>query len=399
MFLSLTGCGEDRTYKYLELTQENQWIFENMKSVYLWNDSLKEPSRKTFFASTNVFFSSILQKDDKFSFFTDSVHSPGYGITYSIFRDPLGIQKSKSYALVLFVQPGSVADIAGVKRGTWISRVGKNNLNSSNFGYLDGGEATELYTWNIELDEESMEYIWEAADTLYMNAAAETVPTDIYLDSIYTQRGHKIGYMVYNGFTVESKKHLNDVLLNFKSNEITDLVIDLRYNNRGCIDVANEFASMIIPEQYSKNTFCRLEYNNMNSYRDTTFLFDKNSVLSFEKLYIIAGEQTRGAAETFIYALRNTLGYSNVIVVGETTFGENVITETLESPYGFSINPVVAYISNENGTYSYSEGIEPNYHLNELADFYNIHKLGSLQEYMLYNVFYLIINGTLPQNV
>ena len=45
----------------------------------------------------------------------------------------------------------------------------------------------------------------------------------------------------------------------------------------------------------------------------------------------------------------------------------------------------------------YPYGITPNHTINELDDLYNIHKLGSTQEYLLYNTIYYIVNGTFPQ--
>ena len=48
MLMLACGCGEDRTYEYLELTQDNQWIFDCMQQNYLWNDSIHEPKRQDF---------------------------------------------------------------------------------------------------------------------------------------------------------------------------------------------------------------------------------------------------------------------------------------------------------------------------------------------------------------
>ena len=396
--MCLIGCGEDRTYEYLELTQENQWIFQKMQDVYLWNDSIKYPRRQTFFAKENTFFESLLQKEDNFSHFTDSATSTGYGINYTILRDPLNIQKSKYYALVLFVEPGSPAAAAGLKRGDWITKIGKNSINSSNYGYLDRGEATTLYTSKITLDEENMEYIWQNADTLQLNAATTLSSCNLYLDTVYTQRNHKIGYMVYNGFSQESKEKTNTAIEKFKQQNITELIIDLRYNNSGSISVATELAGMLVTADNVGKIFCKLAHNNLNSEQDTTYRYTTANTLSLNKLYIISGTATRGAAETFICALQNTLGYNNTTVIGENTVGENIATQTFESPYNFTISPAVAFIENGEGANMYPNGITPNYTINELTNFYNIYNIGNTQEYLLYNTVYYIVNGTFPPN-
>ena len=395
--MCLIGCGEDRTYEYLELTQENQWIFQKMQEVYLWNDSIKKPNRQSFFSKSNTFFTSLLEKKDKYSHFTDSATNTNYGINYTVLRDPLNIDRSKYYALVLFVEPGSPAEKAGLKRGNWINKVGKNNISSSNYGYLDRGEATTFNTSNIILDEENMEYTWIEADTLQMETATTLSSCGLYLDTIYTQRNHKIGYMVYNSFSQESKEKTSAAIEKFKQQNITELIVDLRYNNGGSISVASELASMIVSAENAGKTFCKLTHNILNSEQDTVYKYTPANTLSLSKVYIICGTTTRGAAETFISAIQNTLGYNNAIVIGEKTVGENIETQSFESPYNFIINPATAFIDNGEGESMYPEGISPNYTVNELSDIYNIHKLGSTQEYMLYNTIHYIVSGSFPQ--
>lgn len=395
--LFLIGCGEDRTYEYLELTQENQWIYQKMQDIYLWNDSIKEPKRQTFFGKSDVFLKSLLYKEDKISQFTDSATNTGYGINYTVIRDPLNIERSKYYALVLFVEPGSPAYQAGLERGDWIRAVGEKSISSSNYGYLDRGGATTLYTSKIILNEENMEYSWQESDTLSMSTATTLSSCDLYLDTLYTQRDHRIGYMVYNSFSSEGKEKTLAALEKFKQQNITELIIDLRYNTGGSISAAAELASAIIPTDNAGKDFCSLRYNNLHSDQDTTYKYTPTNTLSLNKIYIISGTSTRGAAETFISALQTTLGYNNAIVIGEKTVGENILTQQFESPYNFIINPATAFIENSEGESMPPYGITPNHTINELDDLYGIHNLGSTQEYILYSTIYYIINGSFPQ--
>ena len=397
LLMFLSSCGEDRTYEYLELTQENQWIYEKMQDVYLWSDSTKRPDRKSFFAKESTFFQSLLQRNDRFSHFADSAISTSYGLSYAIMRDPLGVQKSKSFALVLFVEPGSPAANAGLKRGDWITKIGKYALNASNYGYLDRGGAASVFTSRIVLDEESMEYVWQEGDTLQMGAATTLSPIDVYVDTVYSQRGRKIGYLVCNSFSADGKEAILSSIENFKQQNVGELIIDLRYNRGGSIAVAAEAASMIVPAENVGDTFCKLAYNSLNSNRDTIYKYVQSNTLSLGKVYIICGAETRGAAEAFIAALRTALGYNNVAVIGETTAGEYVATETIESPYNFSITPAVAFVENGDGASLYGAGVVPGYTMDELSDFYRIYNLGNTQEYMLYNTIYYIVNGSFPQ--
>ena len=397
LLMFLSSCGEDRTYEYLELTQENQWIYEKMQDVYLWSDSMKRPDRKSFFAKESTFFQSLLHRTDRYSHFADSATSTSYGLGYAIMRDPLGVQRSKNYALVLFVEPGSPAANAGLKRGDWITKIGKYVLNASNYGYLDRGDAASVFTSRIVLDEESMEYVWQDGDTLQMGAATTLSPIDVYVDTVYSQRGRKIGYLVCNGFSTDGKEAILSSMEKFKQQNIGELIIDLRYNRGGSIAVAAEAASMIIPAENVGGTFCKLAYNSLNSDRDTIYKYVQSNTLSLNKVYIICGAETRGASEAFIAALRKALGYNNVAVIGETTAAEYVATETIESPYNFSITPAAAFVEGGDGANLYGAGVVPGYTMDELSDFYRIYNLGNTQEYMLYNTIYYIVNGSFPQ--
>ena len=199
----LISCGEDRTGEYLEMTQENQWIYSTMKDVYLWGEEIKQPEHSQFFSNTSKFFSSLLNKNDKVSYFTDTIKNESYGILATFMRDPIAEQPSKVYALTLFVEPGSPADIAGVKRGTWISGVDGKELTISNTNILISGNAIKLTTEKIDYNDEEMRYFWEQSDTLNMGNATEITNHNILFDTIYSIRDKKAGYILCNSFNGE----------------------------------------------------------------------------------------------------------------------------------------------------------------------------------------------------
>lgn len=391
------SCGEDRTHEYLEKTEENQWILAQMKEYYLWSDSMTKPKQNEFFGSSSNFFYKLLYKNDNSSYMIDSAAATSYGISFAIMRDPLGIKANKYYALVLFVEPGSPAEQAGVKRGTWISRVGNRDITQSNAGYLERGNATALCTWHIDMDEESMEYIWLAGDTLEIETATETKSAPLYMDSIYNVRNHKIGYIVYNRFEKEeSQNNIEAVFSKFMSQGVTELILDLRYNSGGSVEEAARIASHLVPSSMQGNTFCEIVRNKNNSEENISYTFSSTTPFETGMIYLLTTEATRGTAEAFAASLQQSIGREKVVIVGENTAGDIFCTETFVSPYNFTISPATGYIYTGNGNILSQYGLHANYTVNELAQFYKIYPLGEEQEYLLYNTFYLIINGTLP---
>ena len=394
---ALFSCGEDRTYEYNELTKENQWIYSQMKESYLWGDSIKKPGQKEFFAAPTKFFKSLLVAGDGASFFTDTTSAVSYGFSFATMRDPLGERPSKVYALVLYVEPGSPAHVAGLERGMWISSVGGKALStSSNSQLLSGGE-TVLVTEYIDNNDE--EYCWAGADTIQLPAAVEINPGSIVIDTIYNVRDRRVGYILCNNFNGDNfVAEIERIIGDFCSADVTDVVIDLRYNTGGSVANASLFASALVPNTSVGTTFCELK--GKNSTNDTTYCYTEQAFgLGDKNVYIITGAATKGTAQLFAESLNATRSMYDLLVLGSNGTVTSLYTEPIASPYGFTINPAVAYIYSSTGNRLPTTGVKVDYHLEELSNITAIQQLGNTQEQMLFNVLYLIVNGTLPNTV
>lgn len=391
----LVSCGEDRRDEYLEMTAENQWIYSQMKERYLWGEEIGEPERKEFFDTPSKFFKSLLQSHDKASFLADSASVLSYGMRTAVMRDPLGEKRNRYYALALFVEPGSPADLAGIKRGTWIESIDGKALTSSSGNTLASGEGAEITTQAMEYNDEEERYFWGSRDTLTLHHAMPATVEAIYLDSIYSVRNNKIGYIVCNSLSrEETAERFNDILTRFAQQQVTDIVLDMRYCNGGEIGNAAKIASMFVPSSLGGTPFATLADKNSN---ETPVNYTEQAInLSDKKLYIITSRDTKGIAELFIASVNASREMYDVMIAGMPTAGLNVMTEAIESPYGFTINPAVAELYLSNGSALSSSGVEPDYPINELDEVKQFHQIGSEQEYILRSIEYLIVNGSMP---
>lgn len=388
------SCGEDRTHEYYEKTEENQWTYSKMKEVYLWRDKITEPKRTTFFSTTKKFFNSLIYSGDKVSYFTDTISAGSYGVTFTVMRDPIGVRPSKVYALALMVEPGSPADIAGVKRGTWISSVGGYAFTTTRYSMLQSGGNTNLVTETIEFDDETQKYYWEAGDTLQMNASVNYTELALHLDSIYTVRSKRIGYLVLSNFNGDDfTQHSQDALQRLADGDAEEVIIDLRYCSGGSIANAASLASSFVPSELHGTPFCMLA--DVDGEIDTTYCYtQQQTTLEGKKLYLITGSQTTGVAELFATALNKSLPMYDLLTFGAKSAGANVVTEKFESPYGFSINPATNQVLLADSTLL--QAMTPDYSVNELEQPVMVYPLGNEQEQMLYSIFYLASNGMLP---
>ncbi len=395
--LFFVNCGEDRTYEYLEITKENQWIYAEMKESYLWRDSIKPLSNKNFFGNSQTFFKNLLYKTDKTSYFTDTIPATSYGISFTTMRDPLGIKASDIYALVLAVDNESPAYKAGIRRGTWISKSGKHSISLGNNSFLQQGDSVVLYTKKINFNDETATYEWQDGDTLKIEPSTQVSTPAISLDTIYTVREKVVGYIVCNRFDGEDYLlEMQNILSQFNNEGVKELIIDLRYNSGGSLNSAVTVAGMLLPTDKDGSVFGKLTYSleddNNNEYIVTT-----NPIIpELENIYILSTGITRGVAEAFIAGMRNA--DNRVRVLGKSTMGDNLYTEAIESPYRFFINPVVARLCSPDGNLLPSEGVYADFLVDELTQLQRVYPLGDQQEYMLYSTIHLISTGTVPQS-
>lgn len=394
----MLSCGEDRTQEFFDQTKENQWTYKTMKTHYLWKDQIKPQERSKFFVPESNFFTSLLYKSDKASFFTSAVKDGDYGISSVLMRDPILVSPSKVYALVIFVEPGSPADVAGIKRGMWISAISGNKLSMSSTKDLQSGGEIALATEYIEYDDENNPF-WVESDTLTVGEALPYDLQDVCIDTVYTEREKTIGYILCNGFYNDGFEETVDrISEKFIAGNVTDVIIDLRYNTGGSISHASYLASTLVSMNKGGTPFCTLKKNDNEV--DTVYNYKETQyTLCDKRIFFITGAATKGVAELLISSVNSARGAYEVMTVGETTAASNVMTERIESPYGFSINPATAYAYSSDGNIVSADGITPDYELGELAQKEQIvYPLGNRQEYLLYNTVYIIANGNLPMS-
>jgi C-terminal processing protease CtpA/Prc len=190
---------------------------------------------------------------------------------------------------------------------------------------------------------------------------------------------------MYNAFYSNYDNQLNAAFETLKSQRITDLVLDLRYNGGGSILSSARLASMITGT-FTGQVFAKEQWNaKIESYfaaNDPESLknlfIDKigttpiNSV-NMTKVYILTSESTASASELVINGLKP---YITVVQIGDVTTGKNVGSVTLyDSPtfgkenrnpnHRYAMQPLVLKIVNSVGFGDYQSGLEPTFLLKE----------------------------------
>lgn len=291
---------------------------------------------------------------------------------------------------VRYVIPNSDASSKNIQRGDLFYAIDGITLTNENYRTLF---ANDTYTVNFaNFTNGTLVPNGEAVSLTKTNLAENP----ILLNTVLTAGTHNIGYLMYNGFYPAYDNQLNTIFGNFKSQNVTDLVLDLRYNSGGSVATATKLASMITgqftgqlfaKQQWNAKAQSYFEQNNPNTLLNK-FVGGLNS-LNLNKVYILTSKSSASASELVINCLKP---YINVVQIGDVTTGKNVGSITLyDSPtfgknnvnptHKYAMQPIVLKIVNKDNFGDYTAGILPNY--SQIETVTNLGILGNSDEPLL----------------
>ena len=155
----------------------------------------------------------------------------------------------------------------------------------------------------------------------------------------------KVGYMLFNDHIATAEQGLIDAINFLQAANIVDLVIDLRYNGGGFLDIASELAFMIAgPVPTAGQTFEKIVFSDKHPVTNpvtgqslTPIPFHSTSqgfgntpfgqalpALNLPRVFLLTGPNTCSASESIINSLQGV--DVEVIQIGSTTCGK---------PFGF----------------------------------------------------------------
>lgn len=366
----------------------NTWIYKTMADYYLWNDEV-EKMKPDYSLPPEEFFASLLSEEDGaivndqklvFSYIEKKGEatkssidaSDTYGFDFASLKNG-----NLYYAWVISVLPDSPAAKAGIKRGDWIVAVNSNSPNISNMNVLlKGGKVTFQLA---RYDQATKAFI--ASGQVAVEASRTVEDTPFLKDSVYHMNGKHIGYLMYASFTsgpadndLTYDNQMKQLFAEFKSQQVNEFVLDLRYNGGGLVSSAQLLASLLAPAGALGKTFCEMEYNDRHQRENQTLLMKSSSELSnanlnLKRLYVLVGTPTASASEAVINCLIPYMTRANITLIGEKTVGKRVGSVTFgeKEKYDWLLHPIVLRIYNANREANYANGFTPDIPVEELV--------------------------------
>lgn len=396
----------------------NNFIWKGLNLYYLWQSDVPNLSDNRFanqkelntflsgYPKPEVLFDALRVNEsiDRFSWIVDDYlelegqlqgTTNNNGVEFGLSRKSAG--SSNLFGYVRYIIPNSNASTKNIKRGEVFDGVNGTPLTISNYQSLLFGSNND-YTLNMA-DINGGVFTPNGKSVALTKTVLDENP--ILVNKVIVSGTHKIGYLMYNAFYSNYDTQLNDAFGLLKSQGITDLVLDLRYNGGGSVDTSARLASMITGT-FTGQIFAKQQWNaKIESYFAANdpeslknFFTDKigttpiNSV-NMTKIYILTSASTASASELVINGLKP---YMTVVQIGDATTGKNVGSVTLyDSPdfgktnrnpnHRYAMQPIVLKIVNSVGFGDYQSGLIPNFVLKETISTLDV--LGSPTEPLL----------------
>lgn len=249
--------------------------------------------------------------DAEYASFTSEMNGQYKGIGISLYAP------DENGALLARVYEGNFAYEAGLREGDYITAVDGESVISKpidDVTALITGEAGTTVEITVKRGDETLKFNVERGD--------------IYIKRIdYRMLENKMGYIRIDSFTGKCAEEFDSALADLEGQGMTSLIIDLRDNPGGTLDVVNSVCDRILPEC----TITTLKGNTINPEN----VYSSTAEHSIDIPYVLLiNEYSASCSEIMAGAVQdNETGF----LIGTTTYGKGIVQTTwnLGGGYGW----------------------------------------------------------------
>ncbi|WP_165784599.1 S41 family peptidase [Solitalea longa] len=344
------------------------------ETFYLWTDNL--PSEDVFKAKSLAGPDEVIEKVKTYSPLLNGKHLDRYSFglpkadwdnisngNESDFGCGFKFNRASSgdYSddlRISYVYKNSSAGIQGVARGWRILSINGITANTDNINAL-----------NTALNQNSISVQFKTPantnQTITLTSGSYSVNT-VIKSSVIDLGGKKVGYIMFNTFFATAIQEIDAAFADFVAQNVTDVVVDLRYNGGGRVDIAEHFADLLAPAAAKSKLMYTDQHNTLLTSEgwNESVPFDNSAqkLPGLSKVAFIGTSGTASASELLINVLKPYLG-ENQKLFGSTTYGKPVgfypitINRGLSDAYTTLI--VAVKSTNSVGTSDYFQGFNP----------------------------------------
>lgn len=262
----------------------------------------------------------------------DSGEYVGIGIT--VMKDT-----TTGYVSIEQVQKDAPAYNAGIQPGDLLIEVDGNDTTT-----LSLQEAVNLIKKGE--NKEVLLLVGRGTDTFEVTVEK----TSVQIESVtYEMKEDNIGYIAVSQFIENTGDKFIDAVDTLEAQGMKSLIIDLRDNGGGFVDVCVDMVSRIIPEDQL------IVYTEDKNGKKTEYKSNSEKELNIPIIILVNGN-TASASEIMTGCLKD---YGVANVVGSQTYGKGIVQNIIGLSDGSAIKLTVAKYYTPNGNDIHKKGIEP----------------------------------------
>lgn len=348
-----------------------KYTYDLMTDIYYWYKEVPKGIDPKPIKSLEAYFDTLMAPVDRWSWMMTGKEyiSSETGVMES-YGVSLGqpIDHYNDYSVrVRYVFPNSPLAEHNVKRGDELTHL--NNIPVMSL--------IEAGTFNSAISNRSNQFTFKntKGEVTTFNATAREIQTrsslmaEVYGKNDFPLLPYNIGYFNYLSFKAGMLDDIDNAMALFKSANIKELILDLRYNGGGDGRATSLLANYIAPASAEGKLLAKREHNdryrsNDNEPSTQTIIKRLTGSLNLERLFIFTTKGSASASEVILNGLKPLM---NVVQIGSKTYGKPNGMYVLPYPEGDYDNPLYVFLPicfftvNSIGYGHYVDGIVPDH--------------------------------------
>ena len=333
-------------------------LYYYMKDYYYWYNYIPAISKEDYADPYTLLKAMTYKTLDRWSFVADydafNAEMQGTFVGHGI---SIGLDEN-NVARIAMIYNKAPLYASGVRRGWIVKKV--NNTEVAPI-FISGDAAAYNTMFGPSTAGVTNTFLFQKPSgvdtTISSTKASFTVNSVLVYDTLKLKTG-VTGHLVFDAFIEPSEAELGTAFTYFKAQNITNLIVDLRYNTGGYLYIAQELASYIAGNSVAGSVFVKLTFNDkLTSYNQAFPFLSASTTIGLSKVVFITTRSTASASE----AVMNGLVSHNisVISVGDTTNGKPVGMSGYACGEKYWFWPITFKLVNSADHGEYFDGIAP----------------------------------------
>ncbi len=300
-----------------ELPEMRTWVNNNMNDYYLFSDQVPNVNLNDYADIETLITDLRVQPFDRFSYIGDAQQSAAFFDEGKLFGFGWRLARtSETDVQFKLINPGSPIAQHDVRRGDFLRAI-----NGVTLDVITSEQVDEFFGTGDEVTSPTLTIQRGANAPFNVTVTKTTFNLQTVLKTDVIQQGNqRVGYLHFLSFLETSNAELDSAIDELASQNINELVLDLRYNGGGRISVAGKLAAQIGGNIVRDEIFARFQYNTKYAANNVNYVHPtQTNALNLSRVFVLATEETCSASEMVINGLRP---FVDVITVGGTSCGK-----------------------------------------------------------------------------